>query len=640
MIPSGVTRRSLHNVMKLPNTARAVRLAVLAASITASTVGQQFIDATASSGINVPGSTSVVLGRGAAIADFNGDGLTDVIFPGASGQPFKAYLNLGGMTFIDVAPTSNLGLCADMKGMAVADYDNDGDIDLFTCVRNGPNRLYRNNGMMVFDDVAPTLGLDWIDQSTVATWGDYDNDGDVDLYVGTRKMPDAPGCNRLYRNDGTVFTETTMAAGVDHGSMTFACMFMDYDRDGWQDLWVTSDQAYNTTFRKNAVYRNNHDGTFTDVSLTVGAQIAMQAMGVDFSDVNNDGRLAVYMSNTSISMGNSMGNPNTDGHVMLHWNPLLSQFIHVEQAWGTRLNDIGWANIFLDYDNDGREDLFVKHMASPNAVLRNTGALPWQRLSPAASGFTMSDPDVAAGIGDFDNDGFMDIVEPKGGCPSMLMRNTGGNANHWLKIKLEGRESNRSGLGAEVRFLTYADGIIRTRFMKSGNGMMVANEPVVHVGLAGNSLVNVVQIRWPSGQIQNLINVSVDQTLTVVEPILLLAESVPGGLRPWTLDAPSDAGLPYIIAVSASTTPGVALGDGRSFPLAWDGVFEASLAQGSVFSPQNVGALDAVGRQVGHFWFPQIPILNGITLHTAALTVDQAASAWVRNIFGPFPIQL
>jgi hypothetical protein len=146
--------------------------------------------------------------RGAAIADFNGDGLSDVIFPGAPGQPFKAYLNLGGMFFIDVAPTSNLGLCADMKGMAVADYDNDGDIDLFTCVRNGPNRLYRNNGMMVFDDVAPTLGLIGPTNPPSRRGATTSNDGDVDLYVGTRKMPTRPvgsalqeRRNRLHRND-------------------------------------------------------------------------------------------------------------------------------------------------------------------------------------------------------------------------------------------------------------------------------------------------------------------------------------------------------------------------------------------------------------------------------------------------------
>ena len=243
LVPKESPSHSPRQMMKFPRSLRISKLALCALALAGSAASQQFVDVAGPSGFNVPGAMNITLGRGAAIGDFNGDGLTDIIVPGAPGQPFKAYLNIGGMSFVDIAPTANLGICGDMKGFAIADYDNDGDLDLFSCVRNGPNRLYRNIGMMVFEEVGGPMGVDFIDSSLVATWGDYDNDGDADLYVGVRKMPDAAGCNRLFRNDGTFFTETTMASGVDHGSMTFATMFIDYDHDGWQDLWVTSDQS-------------------------------------------------------------------------------------------------------------------------------------------------------------------------------------------------------------------------------------------------------------------------------------------------------------------------------------------------------------------------------------------------------------
>ncbi|HYC77196.1 MAG TPA: VCBS repeat-containing protein, partial [Planctomycetota bacterium] len=178
-------------------------------------------DVAAASNVTTPTSFSHVLARGAACADFNGDGMVDLVVPDEPGSSFDVYLNLGGWFFIDISPVAGFGPTVQAKGFAPADYDNDGDQDLFICVKGGPCRLLQNNGMMMFVDVANAAGVDFVDDAFHATWGDYDGDGRLDLYVGVRRIPGAPASNRLFRNvgDGT-FEDVTVAAGVAHDSLT------------------------------------------------------------------------------------------------------------------------------------------------------------------------------------------------------------------------------------------------------------------------------------------------------------------------------------------------------------------------------------------------------------------------------------
>jgi hypothetical protein len=599
----------------------------------------QWVDLAPFANVIEPAAAGHELTRGAAVADFNGDGMVDIVVPGSVASNYRAFLNLGGWFFIDVSPSAGMGPAPEAKMCAPADFDNDGDLDLFVCVRGAPSRLYQNNGMMMFTEIGAAAGLDFIDQAFHASWGDYDRDGDLDLYVGIRPIPGAPAANRLYRNNGDgTFTERAAAAGVTHDSLTFACMWFDYDSDGWQDLLVSSDLEFIPTRLPNSLYRNNQDGTFTDVGALVGFDQPMQAMGIDVADVGNNGRPCVYMSNTATSMGAMFGNPTTDGHVMLLWNPLSQSFDRVEQAYGTRADDVGWANFFFDYDNDGRDDLFVQHMGSPCALYKNTPTLPWPNVG-YASGFTFLASECAAGHADFDNDGAIDVIQPRLAFPVCVMRNPATwGGNRWLKVKLVGTQSNRDGYGARVRAATSGDGVIRTAWMKSGTGFVVGNEPIVHFGLGANTVVSALEITWPSGVVQVVSNVASNQRLVVTEPTLMLGAPESSGMRSWQVHSEADPSRFFVTALSAGTT-GVPVGD-RTVPLAFDDLFVASLAPGNPFITGNIGLLDATGSAAGTLWAPSIPELAGISFYAATLTADLSPAFAPRSVLGPLTVTL
>ncbi len=606
----------------------------------AAAVAQAFVDQATSWGVSMPavvGTTN--LGRGAAIADFNGDGLVDVIIPGAPGTPYMPFLNLGpGIGFVPIVATG-MGTCSHAKSMVVGDFDNDGYLDIYVSNQGTPNQLFRGVGPMAFVDVAPQAGVAISGDSFQALWLDYDRDGYLDLYSCTRPMPEAAANNHLFHNnhDGT-FTDVTTESGTAHGSLTFAATSFDYDSDGWPDILSTADNAFVPTYLPNKVFRNNHDGTFTDVAPALGMDRHMQAMGVDFADVNNDGRMAVIISNTNIAMGNMMGNPTTDGHAMFLWNPSTQVFDSVEIPYGTRQTEIGWACFYIDYDNDGRQDAFFKHMGGPCGLMKNTPTLPWVNMGPAC-GFTYAGPDVSAGFGDFNNDGCLDILEPELWRASCMMINPGFNANHWLKIHLVGTVSNRLGIGARVRVTTTADGTTRTNWMKSGQGFLVSCEPIVHFGLGTNTLINSLEVTWPSGVVQTLTNVSVDQSLTITEPSMVMGGQEATGNFPWTLSVPSEPTASYVIALSTATSPGIPLGDGRTVPLAFDWLLDFCLSPANTLgSNQPFGVLDGAGQRMGAFWFPTG--LTGFTCHSAAVTFNATAPSGVASIIGPRTIVL
>jgi enediyne biosynthesis protein E4 len=596
-------------------------------------------DVAASSGVVVPPGAGHALARGAVCADMNGDALVDFIVPGAWGAPYRAYLNMGGWFFLDVSPVLGLGPSDEAKMISPVDYDNDGDLDLFICVRGSPSRLLQNDGMMIFTDVSSASGLDFTAEAFHATWGDYDRDGFVDLYVGSRPIPGTPAANHLFHNEGDgTFVDVTADAGVSHDSLTFAAMWFDYDTDGWPDLFVTSDLEFFHPSVGNAVYRNNQDGTFTDVGAQLGWSQRMQAMGIDVADINRDGRPCFFVSNTATSMGDQFGNPTVDGHVMTLWNPLSQSFDRVEQAYGTRVDNVGWANFFFDYDNDGRDDLFVQHMGSPCALFKNSPTLPWPNVG-AAAGFNQSLLECAAGYADFDNDGCMDILQPWNTTPLCIMKNPGGTTNRWLNVKLVGTTSNRNGFGARIRAATVSDGVVRTSWMRSGNGFLVGNEPIVHFGLGPNLAVDLLEITWPSGTVQTIPNVSSNQRLVVVEPEVTVAGPQSSGTRNWMLSSPDDSSRIYVTALAFSTGPGIVVGS-RTVPLAADPLFELSLTPGNPFVTNNVGVLNILGQAAGTFWAPPIPELAGFVVYTASVTLEVTPVFELKSVIGPCAITL
>jgi hypothetical protein len=323
--------------------------------------------------------------------------------------------------------------------------------------------------------------------------------------------------------------------------------------------------------------------------------------------------------------------------VMLLWNPLTNAFDRVETVFGTRIDDVGWANVFLDYDNDGRQDLFVQHMGSPCALFRNTPTLPWPNLG-VASGFVDAVPECAAGYADFDNDGCFEIVQPRTQAPVCLMRNPGEWGRSWIKIKLVGTVSNRDGFGARVRASTL-DGVIRTSWMRSGNGFLVGNEPILHFGLGTNPTVSAIEITWPNGNVQTLTNVAANQTLVVVEPALMSGPPEASGSRTWQVNAPQDPLRLFLTGLSASAGPGIPVGD-KIVPLAFDGLFAASIEPGNPFVLGGFGFLDPSGFAAGSFWAPPLPELSGLQIYAATLTMDLVPTFYPRSVLGPLTITL
>ena len=291
-------------------------------------------------------------GSGAAFADFDGDGNMDLYVVMGKNQPNRLYQYDGTGLYTDQAVAMG---CADTRwgtSVKVADYDNDGDKDIFLANNGGPNRLFMNDGNGAFTDVTVAAGMSYSGMSHGAAWCDYDNDGFLDLYVSNHERV----ANQLYHNkgDGT-FEDLAVAAGVtDDDKPSYEIAWFDYDNDGDSDLYISEDKM-----RGNVFYRNNGDGTFTDVSVASGANIVMNGMGIAQGDYNNDGFVDLYITNTD------------EGHVLLRNNG-NGTFTDRAAVLGVTANQIGWGTAFLDYDNDGDLDIYAVHWAM--SPMQDSGA--------------------------------------------------------------------------------------------------------------------------------------------------------------------------------------------------------------------------------------------------------------------------
>ncbi|MDX1702203.1 MAG: VCBS repeat-containing protein, partial [Melioribacteraceae bacterium] len=294
-------------------------------------------------GINITGSYSSVLG-GVSFFDYNNDGWDDLTFASKENIPVKFFQNNSG-NFTE--QMFNISILGHSKQVLWVDYDNDGDNDLFVTKLDGPNKLYQNDGSFTFTDVTVDAGFPSINMYTYgASFGDYDNDGNLDLFLSNKDdsflIP-----NKLYRNNGNgTFTDVSITAGIStSGHLSFCSSFFDFDKDGFQDIYISNDRFAN----KNILYKNDGDGTFTDVSLSSGTDIAANAMSTTIDDYNNDGWLDIYVTNTS--EGNYLLKNNGDG-----------TFTNVASSTGTIFNSIGWGANFFDADNDTDMDLYVSSM--------------------------------------------------------------------------------------------------------------------------------------------------------------------------------------------------------------------------------------------------------------------------------------
>jgi ASPIC and UnbV./FG-GAP repeat. len=500
------------------------------------------------------------MGAGVAVLDYDNDGRLDIFFTNGAGLSGKTpdksdrrywnrlyHQNPDG-TFTDVTEKAGLtGMPQNRYGMGVAagDFDNDGFEDLYVTGYGG-NTLYHNNGDGTFTDVTASAGVAAAGWSTSAGFFDFDNDGKLDIFVcryvdwsfqnnphcGERKPGGRAYChpdnfqgvaNILYRNNGDgTFTDVSAKAGVANAKgKSLGVAFADLDGDGYTDIFVANDSV------QCFLYHNNRDGTFTDVSLAAGAGYnedgkTFAGMGTDFADFNNDGLPDIIVTDLSKERYVLFKN-NGDG-----------TFTDVTNQTGigrATLPYSGWSTRFFDYDNDGWKDLFVAQGHVLDTIERTSPNLRYLQppilLRNLAGLFTTVDAGPTfhaiwagrgAAFGDLDNDGDIDIVVANVGQRPYILRNDGGNRNNWIGIQLTGRKSNRDGIGCRVKVVS-ASGLVQYFTVNTTAGYLSASDKRLIAGLGEEKAARLVEIRWPGGAIQKLENVKAGQMLRVAEPV-------------------------------------------------------------------------------------------------------------------------
>ena len=492
---------------------------------------------------------------GVALFDCDNDGKLDIAvvndstldhYRNAGGDPMVTlYHQDAGFTFSDITKSAGLSHRGWSMGIAVADYDNDGLLDLYVTGYNG-NVLYHNLGGCKFEDVTTKSGLSGGGFSTGAAWADYDRDGHVDLFVSRYIHTDVDKLGAITTNykglaveapwgmhgesdflfhnrgDGT-FEDVSKKAGVNdpEGRLGLGAVWGDYDNDGWPDLYVANDTE------PNYLYRNKHDGTFEDIALLSGAAVsgegkALGSMGVDFGDFDRDGRLDITVTTFAYQPVELHRNVSADEFSDVTWTAKTGQPTFRFVKWGTG---------FVDFDNDGLLDLFVANghiytaidtlpgepaYKEPILLFRNTGKQTFEEIAGTAG---LNDSALqsrrGAAFGDLNNDGLIDaVVFNQNGPPSVFLNDTKASG-HRVLFKLEGTTSNRAAIGARVT--VFAGGVARIAEVRAGGSYISQNDLRLHFGLGLETRISKVEITWPNGKREELKDLAADAIYTIVE---------------------------------------------------------------------------------------------------------------------------
>jgi enediyne biosynthesis protein E4 len=523
----------------------------------------EFVDVTAQAGIHFKHNTGAfgkkylpeTMGSGVCFIDYDNDGWQDIFLVNSmdwpehkSGKSFPAlYHNNHDGTFTDVTREAGLAVETYGQGCAVGDYDNDGYEDLYLTTV-GSNHLFHNLGNGKFADVTAKAGVASPGFSASAVWFDYDNDGKLDLFVThyiewsiekdqycTLDNKNKSYCtpqtykgesSRLYHNKGNgVFEDVTKQAGLlDPKSKALGVALLDFDNDGWMDLFVSNDTE------PNKLYHNNHDGTFTDVGVTVGVAFSdsgrvRAGMGADAADFDNSGFSSLVIGNFT---NESMSLYKNDGSGLFTDESPRSGMAQMTTQ------SLTFGCFFMDYDLDGLLDIFAANghvsddiavvqptlkYAQPAGVYRNVGNRKFEDVS-AKLGRALQKPVVARGIAyaDFDNDGDLDLVITTNNGPARLLRNDNANQNDMLRVRLIGTKSNRDGIGAKVT-LTTSTGAAMTRMVKGGSSYLSQSELLLTFGLGkpGSAKIVRMQIVWPSRRKDTITDLKPNQFVTIQE---------------------------------------------------------------------------------------------------------------------------
>lgn len=444
-------------------------------------------------------------GGGISFYDYNNDGWDDITLATENNENLKIFKNTQDGFFIpDTAliPFNNF----QQKQVLWVDFDNDGDNDLFITSTTNGNRLYRNDTVELVDvTVSSGLPLDNL-YTFGASWGDYNNDGFLDVFICNRDLSlQIP--NYLFKNkgDGT-FVNVSMTSGIGSGSHLSLCAaFFDYNNDGWQDIYVSNDKIQTV----NLLYHNNGDGTFDEMGEVSGTNVAIDAMSTTIGDYNNDGWFDIYVTNGP--NGNVLFKNNGDG-----------TFTNMAEDSGTTFNSSAWSSVFLDAENDGDLDLYVSSESSginpeylPAAFYENLGNNTFTVLNNGSFNNDNRES-YSNAIGDIDNDGYPEIVVSNSSNEDLfLWKNLTTTTNNWLKVKLQGVTSNRQGVGSRIEISV--NGQEQYRYTLCGEGYLGQNSGSEFFGLSSNLVVDYVKVTWLSGIEDVFYDVPVNQTLNIVE---------------------------------------------------------------------------------------------------------------------------
>ncbi|MDE0313437.1 MAG: CRTAC1 family protein [Candidatus Poribacteria bacterium] len=494
------------------------------------------------------------MGSGCAFFDYNADGWQDILLvngkdweghPTEKRQTLALYENNGDGTFADVTKAAGLDIPLYGMGVAIADYDNDGDDDIYLSCLNA-DRLFQNNGDGTFTDVTKDAGIDNPGFGTSCAWFDYNLDGLLDIYVanyvewsietdifctldGKSKSYCTPEsytgqASKLFENRGNgTFMDVSQISGIsDASSKSLGVCILDYNQDGLPDIFEANDT------QPNKLYQNNGDGTFIEVGMLAGVAynesgVATGAMGVDAADYNRSGRESIIVGNFSNEMLNLYHN---EGDFFMDDAPIA-------QLGNASLLTLTFGCFFFDFDLDGNVDIFtanghvetdinivqseVTYAQKPH-LFRNISegkfADVLQKVGP-----DLAKPIVGRGTayGDIDNDGDFDVLITTSNGQAHLYRNDGGNRNNWIKIKLLGQLSNRNGIGASIQ-ITSAIGT-QTQTVKTGSSYCSQSELTAIFGIKNDEIIETIEVLWPNGKVNKIEDVKPNQLMLIKEKL-------------------------------------------------------------------------------------------------------------------------
>ena len=450
-----------------------------------------FTDVAPSLGLNDAGNA-----QGCVFIDVNNDGFLD-LFLCNNNSANKLWINNGGTSFTEAGAVWGVNFNGPGRGVSGADFDNDGNVDIMIGNWSSPLKLYKNSGSS-FTDYTSTAGINFTSWGGTINWFDYDNDGKADAILGNDGVP--YHYNYLFHNDNlTSFTNVAYTAGIVDSTSTLTITCADYDNDGDLDVFCGTQTMLNS--KTDFLYRNNGNGSFTDVTSASGLIVMGYSWNADWGDFDNDGDMDIYVGNSNAA--NNLFKNNGDG-----------TFTDVSVQYGvadpSSTFSCGWA----DYDNDGDLDLYVANASSwIDKLYRNDGSTFTDVAAIVGTNDTRHSSCIS--WGDYNNDGFMDVYLNSNGSENRLYKSNAGNSNKWVIIKLQGTNSNRSAIGARVNVKTGSQSMIRE--VSGGSGGKGQNSLPVEFGLGSASTIDSMVVRWPSGLVQRFAGIAPNVIYSLTE---------------------------------------------------------------------------------------------------------------------------